>query len=79
MARLEIVKFGNKRGIGSIVKQTGFFGSSKTWTLVHDNSVGDDYWGLDIWVCRETGESHFREFTVIDKFYSAQFNTREAV
>lgn len=80
MAKLKVVKFGDKRGVGSIISSTGLFGKVRTWTLVqNDVAVSIEYWGLDKWVCRENGESHFRGFTDIDAFYSAQFNTREAV
>lgn len=72
MPKLEIIKFGDKDGVGSIVKSVSFFGKITTWTLLKDES------GIFCkWTERETGRSVFRYYCAIEYFYKAQYNTRE--
>jgi hypothetical protein len=73
MNNLKIIKFGDERGVGSIVESVSFFGKKRTWTLVKNDM---DIRGLDKWICRETGDIHYRGSCDICRFYSAQYNTR---
>lgn len=78
-AGVKIIKFGDERGVGSIVETTNFFGIVRTWTLVPDaghEGQARGGWIFDKWVCRETGNWEFRDCCGVCRFYSAQFNTR---
>jgi len=76
--KYQIIQMGDERGVGSIVKKTGFFGRVTTWTIKPDRDVRDkekEDWFMDEWVCRESGEKILREFTPIDAFYTANYLT----
>lgn len=70
MARFEIIKWGDREGIGAVVKKKYLFWTS-TWTGNDDSSM------FGKWVCRETGEFVFKDGVCpIDHFYKAQFDTQ---
>lgn len=80
MSKMKIIKFGDERGVGSIVEVVGLFGRVRTWTLVpklQGDGTIEKYWGLDKWTCRETGAYEFRNICEICHFYSAQYKTKD--
>lgn len=74
MAKFEIIRMGDERGIGSIVQRRGLFGRKSTWTVKpsRDARCKDD-WFLDEWICREDTRTVYRDDTPLDAFYTAQY------
>lgn len=73
--KLELLRYGNAHGVGSVVKETSFFGKELTWTV----------WPRDLdncfkkWICRETGEQKFasNRGVYLENFYAANYNTSD--
>lgn len=71
MAKIEVTKFGDARGVGAIVTVKTLFGET-TWTVIPGSCEF-----IDEWVCRETGKRQWAGVWAGDFVYKSQYRTRE--
>ncbi len=71
MAKFEVTKFGDSRGVGAVLTVSTWFGTT-TWTVL----PGDTEF-TDEWVCRETGKRQWAGIWAGDYIYKAQYRTQE--
>lgn len=74
--KFELIKFGDKNGVGCIVKRSNILGVKSTWTVHPDDA---EHSAFREWVCIETGQTlcaNFRRGRMIDNFYTANYNTQ---
>ncbi len=71
MAKFEVVRFGDSRGRGAVVKVTTWLRST-SWTVLPGEKEFTDRW-----VCRETGKVQWAGLWKGDFIYKAQYRTQE--
>ena len=72
--KLELMQYGDHRGVGCVVKQTTAFGRVSTWTV---NPKHADRTFKE-WICIENGKAKFASANgeYLENFYAANFWTK---